>query len=102
LPNKETIKYRYIICAVDPTSLNVSVRFWETHLEPRTITINCDQKESFDTFGDINGFEKIDRGWLTTETIFQFKIFNNPFILKQKLENRKIYIKVFIYSSIFF
>lgn len=47
-----------------------------------------------DTFGDINGLEKIDRGWLTTETMYQFKFIRNPFILKQKLKNRLLYVKV--------
>lgn len=47
-----------------------------------------------DTFGDIAGIEKVDRGWLTTETVFQFKLIRNPFTIKQKLKNRLLYVKV--------
>lgn len=103
---------------------NVHVRRWETHLIPRQISADHNEitqidsesspvadavpKQSnspssssskssdtgIDTFGDINGVEKIDRGWLTTETVFQFKFIRNPFILKQKLKNRLLYVKV--------
>lgn len=103
---------------------NVHVRRWETHLDPRQISADhgevakivsesspvssaVPQQNSspstssqnsvvpgIDTFGDINGLERIDRGWLTTETVLQFKFIRNPFILKQKLKNRLLYVKV--------
>lgn len=101
----------------------IHVRRWETHLNPRQISADqgeVAQIESesspvstavpkqtsspttssktdvpdIDTFGDINGVEKIDRGWLTTETVFQFKFIRNPFVLRQKLKNRLLYVKV--------
>lgn len=109
---------------------NVHVRRWETHLFPRQISADhgevakidselspvssaVPQKTGspststqnivpgIDTFGDIDGLEKIDRGWLTTETVYQFKFIRNPFILKQKLKNRLLYVKVNIYIIIF-
>lgn len=98
---------------------NIHVRRWETHFKPRQIcadpekvtnteseatsdspsTSNSSRSPSskapdIDTFGDINGLEKIDRGWLTTETVYQFKFIRNPFILRQKLKNRLLYVKV--------
>lgn len=91
---------------------NVHVRRWETHLIPRTISAYHDERDTqtasssntsdstafiksgIDTFGDIHGVEKIDRGWLTTETIVQFKFIRNPFSIKQKLKNRLLYVKV--------
>lgn len=117
------IPYRYLICTVDPITENIHVRRWETHLNPRQISadhgeiaqINSESspvadavpKQSnspttssknnvpgIDTFGDINGSEKVDPGWLTTETVFQFKFIRNPFILKQKMKNRLLYVKV--------
>ena len=46
-------------------------------------------------FGYHNGYCKIERGWLTDETVIQFKIFNNPIKLwKNRLQNRKVHIKV--------
>lgn len=46
-------------------------------------------------FGYNNGYFKIENGWLTEETVIQFKIFNNPIKLwKNRLQNRKVHIKV--------
>lgn len=105
---------------------NVHVRRWETHLKPRTVstyeenvsgkldgsshndtavpeeasasTAKAGAKATpdIDTFGDIAGVEKIDRGWLTTETVFQFKFIRNPFTIRQKLKNKLLYVKVSI------
>lgn len=96
---------------------NIHVRRWETHLVPRLVpvythdhripangapvphdasasTSSTSANGDIDTFGDIAGVEKIDRGWLTTETVLQFKFIRNPFVLKQKLKNRLLYVKV--------
>lgn len=121
VPDNKDIPYRYLICTIDPMTENVHVRRWETHLVPRLVsaytqhdhriptngstvpqdasasTSSVDMvetKNDIDTFGDIAGVEKIDRGWLTTETVYQFKFIRNPFVLKQKLKNRLLYVKV--------
>lgn len=60
---------------------------------PSTST-SSSKTPDIDTFGDINGLEKIDRGWLTTETVYQFKFIRNPLVLKQKLKHRLLYVKV--------
>lgn len=118
VPANQEIPYRYLIYTVDPITGNIHVRRWETHLNPRKISadridVTADTETSssskqqspstatkpqkdIDTFGDINGEEKIDRGWITTETVFQFKFIRNPFILKLKLKNRLLYVKVSI------
>lgn len=121
VPDNKDIPYRYLICTIDPMTENVHVRRWETHLAPRIIlaythdhrmttngmTVQPDVSAStsiagtetkidIDTFGDIAGVEKIDRGWLTTETVLQFKFIRNPFVLKQKLKNRLLFVKVWI------
>lgn len=118
VPDNKDIPYRYLICTVEPMTENVHVRRWETHLEPRLISAythdhriaangcavpqdasastssRVETKNDIDTYGDIAGVEKIDRGWLTTETVLQFKFIRNPFVLKQKLKNRLLYVKV--------
>lgn len=116
VPENRDLSYRYLICAVDPATGNIHVRRWETHLTPRhvpaflpedsvlrdsTVPNNASASSSSrsrtsdtDTFGDIAGVEKVDRGWLTTETVFQFKFVRNPFMLKQKLKNKLLYVKV--------
>lgn len=46
-------------------------------------------------FGYYNGYYKVERGWLTDETVIQFKLFNNPIKLwKDRLQNKKVHIKV--------
>lgn len=48
-----------------------------------------------DRFGYHNGYCKVERGWLTDETVIQFKLFNNPIkIWKNRLQNRSLFIKV--------
>lgn len=109
IPAHREIPYRYLISSLEPLTENVHVRRWETHLIPRRISADQDDRPpndhagaiidtstptDTDTFGDINGEEKIDRGWLTTETAYQFKFIHNPFTLKLKLKNRLLYVKV--------
>lgn len=116
IPENRELSYRYLVCAVDPATGNIHVRRWETHLTPRHIpaflpddsvlrdstvpsavsapSSSRSRTSDTDTFGDIAGVEKVDRGWLTTETVFQFKFIRNPFMLKQKLKNKLLYVKV--------
>lgn len=73
VPANKEIPYRYLVYAVDPATENIHVRRWETHMEPRKVS--GDQSSTspassspkdvpdIDTFGDIAGVEKIDRGW---------------------------------------
>lgn len=98
IPNDIEIRYRYFVASVDPVTQAVHVRKWETHLKPRQVPVvnNGDRpnRTLFDTFGDLNGCVKIDKGWLTNETILQFKFFNNPFTLKESKKNKLLYIKL--------
>lgn len=102
LPSNKEIRYRYIICSVDPQTEEIHVRQWETHIEPRAVPFNNKEPpelqkvedDKVDVYGDVNGEIKLDRGWLTSETIVQFKFFNNPFMLKERIKNKLLYVKV--------
>ncbi|XP_055643913.1 glycerophosphocholine phosphodiesterase GPCPD1 isoform X2 [Toxorhynchites rutilus septentrionalis] len=101
LPRDVAISYRYLICSIDPSSENVHVRRFETHITSRSIPVDCssdkvhmDQEARIDTLGDIDGSVRLDKGWLTTETIIQFKFFDNPFLLKERIKNRLLYVKI--------
>ncbi|XP_037906602.1 glycerophosphocholine phosphodiesterase GPCPD1 isoform X1 [Hermetia illucens] len=94
IPRDRQVYYRFFVCSIDPTTESKHVRRWETHLHPRSIPEMGDKAESDDIFGDVEGEEKIDRGWLTTESIVQLKFFNSPFALKQRMKSRLLYIKV--------
>lgn len=96
LPRNRVIEYRYLICVLDPITGKHIVRRWETHLKPRNISEPFEEctKRSYDEFGIVNGLEKVDRGWLSSETIVQLKFFNAPFSWKQNLKPRLLYVKV--------
>lgn len=99
IPADVDVEYRYFIASVDPSDStnSVHIRKWETHLQPRRILKNEGQApNALDNFGIVDGVEKVDKGWLTGETIFQFKFFNNPFLLKERIKNRLLYVKVII------
>lgn len=107
LPVDTDIKYRYfiaVICQSNGTknsSKILIIRKWETHMIPRQIKKNIPSNFVNDTlpdpeiFGCHNGYCKVERGWLTDETVIQFKIFDNPIKLwKHQYKNRNINIKM--------
>lgn len=100
LPSDRVVCYRYLIVSVEPTTEITHIRSWETHLEPREVKLVAAENNKVDTYGDVDGVEKIERGWLTSETIVQFKFFNNPFMLKEKQKNKQLLVKVQCDSSI--
>ncbi|CAL7946892.1 unnamed protein product [Xylocopa violacea] len=107
LPIDTDIEFRYfvaVICQSNGTKNSAKtliIRRWETHMTPRLIKKNTPSNFTNDTlpdpdkFGYYNGYCKIERGWLTDETVIQFKLFNNPIKLwKNRLQNKKVHIKM--------
>ncbi|XP_076161632.1 glycerophosphocholine phosphodiesterase GPCPD1 isoform X3 [Ptiloglossa arizonensis] len=107
LPIDTDVVFRYfvaVICQSNGTKNSAKtliIRRWETHIVPRLVKKNTpsnftsDSLPDPDKFGYYNGYCKIERGWLTDETVIQFKIFNNPIKLwKNRLQNRKVHIKM--------
>ncbi|XP_013133716.1 PREDICTED: glycerophosphocholine phosphodiesterase GPCPD1 isoform X1 [Papilio polytes] len=93
IPNTCDVFYRYAICLVNEDTKNLIVRRWEVNIHPRVIKENA-QTPSTDIFGEFQGDQKINRGWLTTQTLVQFKFMNEPLKLKSRLTNRIMLIKV--------
>ncbi|XP_043253704.1 glycerophosphocholine phosphodiesterase GPCPD1-like isoform X1 [Colletes gigas] len=108
LPIDTDVVFRYfvaVICQSNGTKNSAKtllIRRWETHMIPRVIKKNTPSNFTSDSslpdpdkFGYYNGYCKIERGWLTDETVIQFKLFNNPIKLwKNRLQNRKVHIKM--------
>ncbi|XP_031850535.1 glycerophosphocholine phosphodiesterase GPCPD1 isoform X2 [Nomia melanderi] len=107
LPIDADIEFRYfvaVICQSNGTKNSAKtliIRRWETYMIPRLIKKNIpsnftqDSLPDPDKFGCYNGYCKIERGWLTDETVIQFKLFDNPIKLwKNRLQNRKLHIKM--------
>ncbi|XP_034182768.1 glycerophosphocholine phosphodiesterase GPCPD1 isoform X3 [Osmia lignaria lignaria] len=107
LPIDTDVEFRYfvaVICQSNGTKNSAKtliIRRWETHMRPRLVKKNTPSNFTSDTlpdpdkFGCYNSYCKIERGWLTDETVVQFKLFNNPIKLwKNRLQNRKVHIKM--------
>uniref|UniRef100_A0A336KEV4 CSON008817 protein n=1 Tax=Culicoides sonorensis TaxID=179676 RepID=A0A336KEV4_CULSO len=50
LPSNKEIRYRYLICSVDPHTEEIHIRQWETHIEPRVVPSSASAP---DVYGDI-------------------------------------------------
>lgn len=49
------------------------------------------QQQTIDEFGHFDHYQRVDRGWLTTQTVIQLKLFNNPIQMwKSKLQGVKV------------
>ncbi|KAK4880391.1 hypothetical protein RN001_008537 [Aquatica leii] len=97
VPDKQEIRYRYCVCVVIESGLQVIVRSWETNLETRIIdpgakAVGTDVEPC--TYGDLDVTTRIDRGWITKETIVQFKFFKAPVLWRPRYKNRYAFIKV--------
>lgn len=95
IPNTCDVLYRYGKCIVvnDADANSVIIRQWEIHIQPRLI------KETVlhpfvDTYGEIEGKQNVSTGWLTTQTLLQFKFMNNPLKLRGRLAEKILNIKV--------
>ncbi|KAJ9595971.1 hypothetical protein L9F63_012864, partial [Diploptera punctata] len=103
LPSKCEVQFRYFIgISLEPdddkiTTKQIVVRRWETNLTPRLISKHAVTMNSEpDMFGQYDSNNMVDRGWLTTETVVQIKLFGDDAIQlwKRKLQGRKIYVKL--------
>nr|CAD7205841.1 unnamed protein product [Timema douglasi] len=105
IPAKRDVQYRYAVCVIiQPdghtiTDTHIIVRHWETHTIPRLVTAkagsNVEESDVLDVYGHHAHYRKVDRGWLTTNTVIQLKLHGKLLVFwKKKLEGRKMYVKV--------
>ncbi|OWR47314.1 hypothetical protein KGM_214218 [Danaus plexippus plexippus] len=93
IPNTCDVYYRYAICLVNIDTNDIIVRRWETHIHPRVIKETMLHPHT-DIFGNNEGIYKVNKGWLTFQTLVQFKFMHNPLKLKSRLTGRLMNIKV--------
>ncbi|KAG6446286.1 hypothetical protein O3G_MSEX004390 [Manduca sexta] len=93
IPNIGDVYYRYAICLLNESTNDIIVRSWETNIHPRVIKENM-LHPSTDIFGEYDGKQSVSTGWLTSQTLVQFKFCNNPLNLKSRLAGRSMNIKV--------
>ncbi|XP_069697586.1 glycerophosphocholine phosphodiesterase GPCPD1-like isoform X2 [Periplaneta americana] len=105
IPSDCDVQFRYFVGILfEPDeekypSRQVVVRRWETNLNPRLIRkevcSNNHQDVEPDIFGLYDSGKMIDRGWLTSETVVQFKLVEDAIQLwKQKFQGREVYVKL--------
>ncbi|XP_060517744.1 glycerophosphocholine phosphodiesterase GPCPD1-like [Cylas formicarius] len=98
IPDKRTIEYRYCVCVIIESGIQVVVRSWEANLKPRLIEysqVSPTSQDEPEVYGLYNNTDRIDRGWLCKESVVQLKLCNNPLTLwRPKYANRTVYIKV--------
>ncbi|KZS21732.1 Glycerophosphocholine phosphodiesterase GPCPD1 [Daphnia magna] len=105
LPLDQEVYFRYFTCIVldhmaendEGNKRDLIVRRWETNISPRLIKINSSQNDliHIDLFGTYNGETRVDRGWLTKETVVQLKLYNDPIRMwKKSLHGKAFRVKV--------
>lgn len=93
IPNNCDVLYRYGIAVVSEDTHDVLICQWETDINPRIIKESV-LHSSVDHYGEYDGKKAITTGWLTTQTLLQFKFVNKPLKLKKSLAERPLNIKV--------
>ncbi|XP_053609885.1 glycerophosphocholine phosphodiesterase GPCPD1-like isoform X1 [Plodia interpunctella] len=93
IPNTCSVFYRYAVCIPIDDTNDVMVRYWETSIHPRVILESMVNPVT-DILGEISNENKITKGWLTMQSILQFKFMKNPLKLKSRLSERLMNIKV--------
>ncbi|KAJ2953544.1 hypothetical protein O0L34_g1146 [Tuta absoluta] len=93
IPNTCPVYYRYAIGTVIEGGDQLLVQCWETNVKPRVITESM-LHPGVDNFGDYNGKVEVGRGWLTAQSLIQFKFMNNPLQMKSRKAGRIMNIKV--------
>ncbi|KAK8759228.1 hypothetical protein V5799_003141 [Amblyomma americanum] len=82
-PVHKMLEFRYLVGIVLESG-SIIVRRWETAKHPRSVSANeltMDRNAAIDMFGNYDGEDKIEPGWLTAESIVHLKMFNSPIVL---------------------
>lgn len=93
IPNTRDVLYRYGVGVINTDTNEFIIRKWETNIKPRILR-ESDLHPIIDEFGKYEKLSSLTRGWLTTQTLVQFKFLNNPLKLKNRLSGRRMNIKV--------
>ncbi|XP_019761372.1 glycerophosphocholine phosphodiesterase GPCPD1-like isoform X2 [Dendroctonus ponderosae] len=98
IPDKRKIEYRYCVCVIIESGIQVIVRSWETNVKPRGIDYSeksPTMEDEVQTYGFYANSERFDRGWLSKETVVQLKLGSDPLtIWRPKYAGRQVFIKV--------
>ena len=91
IPDGIDVTYRYVICRFVKDG-KISIQRWETSVDPRKIT--CHEPCDVESVADFS--TEFQRGWLTSESIVQLKLFgdNSLNMWKSKFEGQQLCVKV--------
>ncbi|XP_066157384.1 glycerophosphocholine phosphodiesterase GPCPD1 isoform X2 [Euwallacea fornicatus] len=98
ITDKRKVQYRYCICVIIESGIQVIVRSWETNIKPRVIDlseVSSNSDSNIQIYGSYDESENFDRGWLCKESTVQLKLCNNPLTLwRSKYSSCQVFIKV--------
>jgi len=82
LPCDEEIKYRYFIATPETLTGGKVIKLWEICIQPRSTILssisNGIGNHAPDRFGYIGNSYEVDKGWLTSHSVLQLKLFDDP------------------------
>ncbi|XP_005179532.1 glycerophosphocholine phosphodiesterase GPCPD1 [Musca domestica] len=87
IPVNSSFSYRYFVAAQDRATSDLLIRRWESALNARSLSVTTVAVNQTDNFGYISssGEKELQRGWLNSGHIVQFKLFRNPLALNESL-----------------
>ncbi|XP_077285990.1 glycerophosphocholine phosphodiesterase GPCPD1 [Arctopsyche grandis] len=100
VPARADTRFRYCVCALGRDAsgavVHAAVRSWETEIRARVVPAGCAAPPiAPDEFGRISSRTRVDRGWLTADTLLQFKFCGrSPFAFKSPAHAKGIRVKV--------
>ncbi|XP_013098510.2 glycerophosphocholine phosphodiesterase GPCPD1 [Stomoxys calcitrans] len=97
VPVNGSFNYRYFIAAQDKLTSQVQIRRWESSLNSRSLSVASVSVNRSDTFGFVSANKKeVQRGWLNSGHLVQFKLFRNPLSLHELIttEHQQLRVKV--------
>lgn len=97
VPVHQTLEFRYLVGILLENG-HIIVRRWETVMHPRSLTANeltIGRDSAIDMFGNYDGEDKVEPGWLTAESVVHLKLFEDAIVMwKRKYKSLPISYRV--------
>ncbi|XP_077527185.1 glycerophosphocholine phosphodiesterase GPCPD1-like [Haemaphysalis longicornis] len=96
-PVDKTLEFRYLVGVLLENG-HIIARRWETAMEPRSLRVNeitIGRDAAVDVFGNYDGGDKVEPGWLTTESVVHLKMSDGAIVMwRSKYKSQPISYRV--------